>query len=99
MPARTRDGKVTPGRDARTRRESLLKELSEAAGKTYVSPLSPAEIHLGLGDHPSAITLVEQAVEHCSPRVVWLGVDPLYAPLKGSAAFTELCRSIGVVGH
>ena len=74
----------------------LLKELSEPSAKAYVSPLCLAEIHLALGDHPRTIACLEQAVEHCSPRVIWLGVDPIYAPLREDPAFLGLCRSIGV---
>jgi serine/threonine-protein kinase len=77
---------------------AILARLEDRFTQTYGSPALLAQIHLGLGDHERALTLLEAAAEERAVDVVWLGVRPTYLPLRGEARFQALQRRVGVGG-
>jgi serine/threonine-protein kinase len=61
-----------------------------------VPATSIAIIYSGLGDEDNAMSWLEQAyTEHAGP-LIWLGVHPIYDPLRGNPRFQELLRKLGL---
>jgi len=71
-----------------------LQELAKRAATSYVSPVLPAQIHLGLGEAEQALALLEQAHELRSADLMWIKVRPYFDVLRGKPAFEELCRKL-----
>jgi serine/threonine-protein kinase len=57
---------------------------------TYTLPLFLARIHAGLGEHEEAIRWLEKCYSDRSESIVWLRVDPTFAPLRDVAGFQQL---------
>ena len=73
---------------------TFLARLHDAARKRYVSPTLLAQVHLGLGDHELAIHHLEEAWRLRSADLIWLGVHPLYDPLRKEPRFHGLLRKL-----
>lgn len=73
----------------------LEAEESRAAHE-YVSPLRIAQLAIRAGDLDKAYGWLERAVEGRNAGLVYLAVDPKYAPLRGDARFPALARRIGL---
>ncbi|MEO7477142.1 MAG: protein kinase, partial [Gemmatimonadales bacterium] len=84
------------GRPGKAR--ATLEELIARAGDAYVSPARVAQIHLGLGDRGPALDWLERALEQRCPELVWLGVHPMFDPLRGEARFLALLERTGLSG-
>jgi TolB-like protein/Flp pilus assembly protein TadD len=55
-----------------------------------------ALVHLGLGDMEAALAELEAAAAARQRLVMWLKVDPRFAPLRGRPRFDALRRAIGL---
>ncbi len=77
---------------ARAIRDRLLN----AVGQRFVDPFGLALIHLGLGEHDAVFHWLDAAHEARSPRLIYLGVNPVFAPLHGDARCVSLLRRIGL---
>ena len=55
-----------------------------------------AMIHAGLGNRNEAFDWLGKAFEDRSVGLVYLKVDPMFAPLAGDPRFTDLARRIGL---
>jgi serine/threonine-protein kinase len=75
--------------------ERVLDELHQLAKTEYVSPFGIAVVEMGLGRSDDAFLSLEQAYEHRSPWLVFLGVYPLLDPLRTDPRFSELVRKVG----
>lgn len=73
-------------------------ELERRAADHYVSPALVAQVRLGMGDHEAALELLEAAADERSLDLVWLGVRPVYAPLRASPRFRMLLDRVGLGG-
>jgi hypothetical protein len=62
----------------------------------YVSPVSIALVHIGLGDADRALRWLERAYEERAPQLIWLKVDPIFDPLRSAPRFTRLLRKVGL---
>jgi adenylate cyclase len=62
----------------------------------YISPVSIALVHIGLGDADRALRWLERAYEERAPQLIWLKVDPIFDPLRSDPRFTRLLRRIGL---
>jgi tetratricopeptide (TPR) repeat protein len=78
------------GREAAARR--YLRDLEEMALLRHVSPFNPAVVHLGLGEHETALDLLEAALEQRSWYVSWLGVAPYFDCVAEHPRYVDLCR-------
>ena len=56
-----------------------------------------ARIHLALGDQEAALTQLELADEERAYRLVELGLDDRWAPIRNDLRFREILRRVGVV--
>lgn len=74
----------------------VLEDLRKMAESRFVSSYDLALADVGIGDSAKAFELLNAAVQERSPRVLYLGVDPRFDPLRADPRFTELLRSVGL---
>lgn len=74
----------------------LLDELREMSRQGHVSPYSFAVIYVGLGDKDQAFAWLEKAYQDRSSVLLWLNVEPLFAPLRDDPRFQDLLRRVGL---
>jgi serine/threonine-protein kinase len=89
-------GLVQAGETAEARRE--LADLDASTANTFVSPAQRAAVLLALGETGPALDRLEEAADGKDPAVVHVGMEPLYAGLRGQARFEALLRRIGFPG-
>ncbi|HWS87847.1 MAG TPA: protein kinase [Pyrinomonadaceae bacterium] len=76
------------GRDAEAR--AVLEEVGRLGQTRYVSPYMLALAHCQLGDAERALQELWKAVEIGDARLAWLGVDPLFDPVRHLPRFREV---------
>lgn len=78
----------------RTKAEQLIVDLQSrgADKRTYVSPYDEASLHLRLGDHDRALTLLEKSLEDRSTWRIFLPVDPKFDALRNDGRFAALLK-------
>jgi serine/threonine-protein kinase len=81
---------------ARDEALDILRQLHEAAGRGYVSPVAFATLHLGLGDIAEALTGAEQACRERRGWPVYFRVNPVVDPLRGERRFQAMLRAMGL---
>jgi DNA-binding winged helix-turn-helix (wHTH) protein/TolB-like protein len=59
-------------------------------------PYLVALVHLGLGDREQALGWLERGFEARDVRMVFLGVDPVWDPLRGDTRFISLVRRMSL---
>jgi TolB-like protein len=85
------------GRAGRTEEaHAVLDELTALSQMRWVPASSFAILHLGLGDHPAALTHLETATDRREMPVTALKVHPLYDPLRSEPRFQRLLERIGL---
>jgi tetratricopeptide (TPR) repeat protein len=88
--------RAVSGRTAGARK--LLLELEERSRDRYVSPLSLAVIHLGLGERAQALEQLERAEEVHALMLAEIAVDARWDPLHSEPRFAGLLARIGLAG-
>ena len=78
------------------RARELLAELDRLAGALYVSPVSRAMIHVGLGDHDRAFEELKRGIRERAFLLPYIGVDRTWDPLRADPRFSELLDHIGL---
>lgn len=78
----------------REQARQILQELQEAATERYVSPTFIAQIHVGLGEHGLAVHALEDSYRQRSSDLIWLGVHPVFDPLRKEPAFHHLLQRL-----
>jgi serine/threonine-protein kinase len=73
-----------------------LEELLRLSNNRYVPATSIAIIYLGLGRVETAMDWLERAYQEHAGPLIWLGVHPIYDPLREEARFRALVEKIGV---
>jgi hypothetical protein len=76
----------------------VLAALEAAGSERYVTPVAPAIVHLGLGEHSAAITRLEAALGDRNWHAVMLERHFLFAPLRGEERFEALVAAVGCGG-
>ncbi len=74
---------------------TLLRELDRRARRTYVPPVHPSLVRLGLSEPAAALDDLEKAVEERDVRLVFLAVEPRWDPLRTHPQFEKLSKRIG----
>lgn len=72
------------------------RRLSELAEAEYVGACRLAQVAVALGDEDEAMEHLRRAVEERDPQALFVGVDPLLAPLSPRDDFRGLIDAIGV---
>lgn len=80
------------GRTAEARR--VLEELTSASRVSYVPPYHLAVVHAGLRETDLVMHWLERGIEERDVRMVFLGVDPLWDPIRGDARFAALVQRL-----
>jgi serine/threonine protein kinase/tetratricopeptide (TPR) repeat protein len=76
--------------------EEILTRLEEESRQQYVRAEILAMGHAATGDFDRAFACLERAYQARSGGLVYLHIDPAYAPLRGDARFGDLVRRIGL---
>jgi serine/threonine-protein kinase len=74
----------------------LLAALTERSSQTYVQPVGIALLHAALGEKDRAFEWLEKAYADRSVSLVYLKVDPAFAPLRSDAHFQDLLKRLGL---
>ena len=75
--------------------KKIVAELKARSQQTYVQPMAIAMIYVGLGDKDAAFEWLAKAYDDRSAGLVYLKVDPVFAPVSSDGRFLELARKIG----
>jgi serine/threonine protein kinase/tetratricopeptide (TPR) repeat protein len=75
---------------------ATLHDLQQLRRDGWVSPLNSALVHMGLGDHESAMGCLEESFEKRIRQLVWINVDPRYDALHGTPDFEKLIARLGL---
>jgi hypothetical protein len=68
----------------------MLAQWNSCAARQYVPPASCAPIYAALGEWDAVLARLEQACEDHSAWLIFLGVDPLYDPIRSDRRFQSL---------
>ena len=75
--------------------KQVLGQLDELSSEIYVPEYGRAVIYTGLGDKDKAMEWLEKAYnERCF--LTWLGVDPIFDPLRDDARFQSMLEKLGL---
>jgi tetratricopeptide (TPR) repeat protein len=76
---------------------ALLAELQLRSTGEWVSAVALARIHVALGDHDATLTQLERATEQRAYRLVELGLDDRWDPIRSDPRFREIVRQVGII--
>ena len=82
--------------DRRDEGEEILARLEEESKQHYVRSEIMAMGYAALGDIGKAFDALERAYQTRSGGLIYLNVDPAYAPLRGDPRFADLVKRIGL---
>jgi tetratricopeptide (TPR) repeat protein/TolB-like protein len=71
-----------------------LEDLRAMSGKRFVSAFTVAGIYVGLGDREKAIASLETAYEQRAGRLIYVGIEHAFDPLRSDPRFQDLVRRI-----
>ena len=74
------------------RARAVFDELTRQSEGEYVSPVSYALAHLGMGERDASLAALERAVTTGAVDVAATRVDPRFAPIHAEPRFAALCR-------
>ncbi len=72
--------------------ERQLTRLTELSATTYVPALSVAMVQIGMGNVDAAFEWLNRAIDERYGALVWVGLEPLYDPLRSDPRFQDLLR-------
>jgi serine/threonine-protein kinase len=75
---------------------AVLRQLEATAAHSYVSPVSFATLHLGLGNIDEALTYAERSHSERRGWPVYFRVNPLVDPLRGEPRFEALMEAMAL---
>jgi len=71
-----------------------LEDLRAMSQRRYVSAFLVAGVYVGLGEKDKAFEFLEKAYEERSGRLIYLGVEPAFDPLRFDPRFQNLVRKM-----
>lgn len=74
----------------------ILAQLQDEAQAGYISPTFLALIHVGLREYTLAIHDLEEAYRQRSADLIWLGVHPMFDPLRREPDFHNILQRLGL---
>jgi serine/threonine-protein kinase len=89
-------GRIYSKLDYRDRAGQILNQLLDASRQRYVTPTLIAQLYVGLGEKQLALDALQRAYELRSADLIWLGVHPLYDPLRAEPEFQGLLGKLGL---
>jgi TolB-like protein/tetratricopeptide (TPR) repeat protein len=76
--------------------EAVLGQLQVVARHDYVSPVSFATLHLGLGDYDEALSWMERAYADRRGWLAYLRVNPILDPIRSHPRYLALVGKMGL---
>jgi serine/threonine-protein kinase len=76
----------------------ILGELDARAATEYVSPVLTAQLHTALHEYDRAIARLSDACEARATDLAWIGVRPVFRPLRSMREFQALLGRLGLSG-
>jgi len=76
--------------------QMYLNKLTTFEALAYVSGYHEALIHVGLGNYPMALTCLERALSEKADWLIYLNVDPRWAPISSESRFAALLEKVGL---
>jgi serine/threonine-protein kinase len=76
--------------------EQFLDKLLARAERTYVSQALVAQVMIGLGRPDDALERLEAAAAARATDLIWLGIRPVYDPLRDSPRFHDILGRMGL---
>jgi hypothetical protein len=76
--------------------ERQLKLAAALRLETYVSPMHLAMLHIRLGHVDEAFEWLERAVDEKAPWLLYLRMDPAFAPIRHDRRFAPLVARVGI---
>ncbi|MBN8733137.1 MAG: hypothetical protein J0L64_21555, partial [Acidobacteria bacterium] len=73
---------------------ALRDALVVRAKREYLTPYTLALASVGLGEHTRALDYLEQAAAERSMPMKWIGVEPLFDPIRDQPRFQALLRQM-----
>ncbi len=89
-------GRVYSKSGYRDRAGRILNRLLEISARKYVAPTLLTQLYVGFNEKQLAIEALQRACELRSAHLIWLGVHPLYDPLRGEPGFRRLLEELGL---
>ncbi len=78
------------------RAHGVLAQVESLSDIMYVSPVSRAMVHVGLGEHDLALKALEQGIRDRDFRAIYLGIDSTWDPLRENPRFIKLLERVGL---
>jgi TolB-like protein/Tfp pilus assembly protein PilF len=75
---------------------ALAARLEQRAAAAYVPASEVAYPFIGLGDLDAAFRWLDRAVVERDAMLIFLEVEPIFAPLRADPRFDVICRSVGL---
>jgi serine/threonine-protein kinase len=72
----------------------VLQELAATAVRRHVPSYHRALVHIGLGERDLAFAWLEKAYDERSDQLAYLGIEPLFDPLRSDPRFDALVRRL-----
>ncbi|HYL86634.1 MAG TPA: tetratricopeptide repeat protein [Candidatus Angelobacter sp.] len=76
--------------------EKVLNELRVESQRKYVSGFFVSWVCIGLGKNEEALQWLERAYQQNDYQLSWIGVVPVFDPLRSDPRFKDLLRRIGL---
>jgi tetratricopeptide (TPR) repeat protein len=76
--------------------QKLLRDLTAASNKSYVSPYDFALINLGLGQRKEALDWLAKAYNERSGRLINLSVHPWFDSVRDDPKFKDILQQVGI---
>ena len=76
--------------------QAVLTKLKDESKRRYVSPYWLASVCVGLGKNDEAFEWLEEAFKQHNNELPWIGVVPLFDPLRSDVRFRSLLRRMNL---
>jgi TolB-like protein/Tfp pilus assembly protein PilF len=76
--------------------QDVLNDLKEQSRKRYVSSSLIALVCVGLGNKEEALGWLEQAYQQRDSRLPWVGMEPMFDPLRSDRRLDDLFRRLNL---
>ncbi len=80
----------------RSRAQECIEKLRRLAATQYVTPLAEGLAAVGMKDFETAFLRLEEAVDHKTNWVNFLGVEPFFDPLRSDGRFANLLKMLNL---
>jgi len=73
-----------------------IELMRQEARQERVPPMDFAAAYMRMGDKDRAMDMLEEAYRQRAPRLIWVGADAMWSPLRSDARFRALLRRMNL---